>query len=48
MQLYIFLKPFSELIDLVSAEAPHLSLLPLITYETDAAKMHDEGIVLSS
>ena len=44
MQLYTFLKPFGELTHLVSVEALHLSLLPLITCEiTDAAKMHDEG-----
>ena len=36
--LRLFLKPFGDLTDLVSLEAPHLSLMPLIIREVkDAA-----------
>ncbi len=50
MELKTFLKPFGDLTDLVSAEAPHLSLIPLVAREVkDAAKALDgeaESIVL--
>ncbi len=50
IELKTFLKPFDDLTDLVSAEAPHLSLIPLVAREVkDAAKVHDgdtESIVL--
>jgi hypothetical protein len=49
MELKKFLKPFGDLTELVSTEAPHLSLIPLIVREIKDAAMavdeHEEDVI---